>query len=84
MIWVAAWKVNKKNHYIGSKEDLDKKKHIMFIHKGYRINFDSPKMIISSLFIIHNEFVNIWTHLLGSIFCLIFGLYLVLSLEKNA
>ena len=56
----------------------------MFIHKGYRINFDSPKMIISSLFIIHNEFVNIWTHLLGSIFCLIFGLYLVLSLEKNA
>lgn len=36
-----------------------------FIHKGYRINFSSTKRIFKSLFMIHNESVNVWTHLLG-------------------
>lgn len=32
------------------------------ITHGYRINFDSPKKIFKSLFMVHNESVNIWSH----------------------
>lgn len=37
-----------------------------FIHSGYRINFNSSKHVLKSLFMIHNESVNIWSHLLGA------------------
>jgi hypothetical protein len=48
----------------------------LHIIKGYRIGFDSPSKILRSLFMIHNESVNIWTHFLPAIliFCLIFYL----------
>jgi hypothetical protein len=41
---------------------------------GYRINFNTMKRIFSTIFMIHNETVNIWTHLIGVLFfiCLIF------------
>ena len=39
-----------------------------YIKKGYRINCNSIYKSIKSLFIIHNESINIWSHLLGSIF----------------
>ena len=32
---------------------------------GYRIHFNTPKLCISSIFKLHNETVNIWTHLLA-------------------
>ena len=35
---------------------------------GYRLNFKSPKRLLRSLFMKHNELLNIWTHLIGSIF----------------
>lgn len=38
------------------------------IRTGYRINFDSYWKLTKSLFMIHNETVNVWTHLLGMIF----------------
>ena len=34
---------------------------------GYRLNFKSPKRLLRSLFMKHNELLNIWTHLIGSI-----------------
>ena len=34
------------------------------IHRGYRVNFHSKKQLLKSLFMVHNESVNIWTHLL--------------------
>mmetsp|Transcript_26001 Transcript_26001/g.46012 ORF Transcript_26001/g.46012 Transcript_26001/m.46012 type:complete len:377 (-) Transcript_26001:6656-7786(-) len=36
-----------------------------YIKTGYRINFSTSKRIFSSLFMVHNESVNVWTHLLG-------------------
>lgn len=38
------------------------------ITDGYRINFNTPTRIIKSLFMIHNESVNIWSHCLPAIF----------------
>lgn len=35
------------------------------ITRGYRINFNSYRKIFKSLFMIHNETINVWTHLLG-------------------
>lgn len=42
-------------HYL---KDNDK------IHTGYRINFNSKRQLFKSLFMLHNESVNIWSHLL--------------------
>jgi adiponectin receptor len=38
---------------------------------GYRINFINYKDIFDSLFMIHNQTVNIWSHLIGAILVLI-------------
>lgn len=56
------------------KEAPDYAKDNEHIIEGYRIGFESPKTTIKSLFMIHNETVNIWTHLVGFIivFFLIF------------
>ena len=42
------------------------------ITDGYRINFNTPRRIIRSLFMIHNESVNIWSHFIPAIFILAF------------
>ena len=39
-----------------------------YIKNGYRINCDSLWKCLKSLFVIHNESINIWSHLLGSVF----------------
>jgi len=41
-----------------------------WILNGYRINYDSWKETLKSLFQIHNETINIWTHLIGFFVCL--------------
>jgi hypothetical protein len=50
-------------HYLRDNE------HII---EGYRIGFDSPRKVIKSLFMVHNETVNIWTHLIGAVIVLFF------------
>ena len=36
-----------------------------FILRGYRIGFNTKAKIIKSLFMLHNESVNVWSHLFG-------------------
>ena len=36
-----------------------------YIQNGYRINFNSHGEIWKSLFMLHNESVNVWSHLIG-------------------
>lgn len=36
-----------------------------FIQYGYRINFNTKKRICKSLFMLHNETINVWSHLIG-------------------
>lgn len=52
-----------------------------FIKSGYRMNFDSTKKIMRSLFMFHNESFNVWSHLIGVLlFVLLLG-YTVIWLE---
>lgn len=36
-----------------------------YIQRGYRINFNSKRKLLKSLFMLHNESVNVWSHLIG-------------------
>ena len=45
------------------------------ILSGYRINFNTMRRILSTVFMIHNETVNIWTHLIGVTFFICLILY---------
>ena len=40
----------------------------VYLHRGYRKNFQHIKDILKSTFMAHNELMNIWTHLLGALF----------------
>lgn len=41
-----------------------------YIHNGYRKNFNSTFRVLKSMFMWHNETVNIWTHFIGAFFFL--------------
>ena len=72
------------NHKIGTIDEAhDYMKHNNFIIRGYRINFDSGKKIIRSLFMLHNESVNVWTHLIGSLIILILLIYTASFINYN-
>ncbi len=47
------------------------------ITHGYRIGFDSPRKIFRSLFMVHNESVNIWTHFLPALILICFTIYML-------
>jgi len=36
-----------------------------YIKRGYRIGFNTKTKIMKSLFMLHNETVNVWSHFLG-------------------
>ncbi len=46
-----------------------------YIRKGYLVNCDSMKKVTKSLFMIHNETVNVWSHLLGAILIIVLVVY---------
>jgi adiponectin receptor len=54
-----------------------------FIKNGYRINFSSICNVFKSLFILHNESVNIWSHLLGTLMVIALILYTGIVIEPN-
>jgi predicted membrane channel-forming protein YqfA (hemolysin III family) len=52
-----------------------------YILSGYRIYFNSTRHILRSLFMLHNESANVWSHLIGvMLFCVLLG-YTALSLD---
>lgn len=55
--------------YLGTLHDLDDSHEYhadnKYIIRGYRIHFNTFKRVMRSLFMVHNETVNIWTHLVG-------------------
>ena len=63
--------------YIGPYEEAPYfNKSIIYIRTGYRINYHTPKLVFLSLFKIHNETFNIWSHLFG-VFLYIYFAYLI-------
>ena len=64
--------LNSVKPHIGVKEEANSYMVTnRWILNGYRINYDSWKETFKSLFQVHNETINIWTHLLGFFVCLI-------------
>ena len=53
---------------------------VTYVSTGYRINFNSRLLCLGSLFRIHNETVNIWTHLIGCLIGFILCLYIAIAL----
>lgn len=53
------------------------------ITHGYRINFDNPKKILKSLFMLHNESVNIWSHFLPAILIIILIISFALMIDAE-
>ena len=54
-----------------------------FILHGYRINFNTKMKIFKSLFMLHNETVNVWSHLLGVFAIFAYFLYTVSSVYDS-
>ena len=73
-----------KPYFIGTYEEADEYMlHNNYIMTGYRINFDSYGKIIRSLFMIHNETINIWTHLIGGLIFLYLVKHTFISQEPS-
>lgn len=54
-----------------------------FIKRGYRINCNTIPKVLKSLFMLHNETINIWTHLLGLILAIGFIIYTAIFVIKS-
>lgn len=48
-----------------------------FILRGYRLYHDSYRLSISSLFTVHNESVNVWSHFIGAKIFIVMIVFLV-------
>jgi hypothetical protein len=46
-----------------------------YIRHGYRINFNTTRKVFRSLFMLHNESVNIWSHLIGAVLIILVIIY---------
>jgi len=56
---------------------------VPFIHSGYRVGY-TAKACLKSLFQIHNETVNVWSHLIGGLFLLYLSTQLVFLYDTVA
>ncbi len=52
------------------------------ITQGYRLNHKSPFQIVRSLFVLHNETINIWSHLIGAIIVFSFIVCFFVIIDK--
>jgi hypothetical protein len=63
--------------YIGNWDDApDFMQDNEYIKRGYRINFNTIGRVLKSLFKLHNETTNIWSHLLAAILFTSFTVYI--------
>jgi adiponectin receptor len=60
-VWEAGWRVVHHHHLPDWLQDNS------FLHKGHRMPTNSFRECFKSIFRIHTETGNIWTHLLGKI-----------------
>ena len=61
-------------YFIGGIEQASAYMQDQYIRSGYRINFTRKRAVMKSLFMKHNETINVWTHLVGV--CLVLGFIL--------
>jgi len=74
---------DKLKEYVGRSEESPAfLNYNQYVHTGYRINFNNKRKVIKSLFMRHNELVNIWTHLGGAI--ILMGIVIFLSFSVHS
>ena len=69
--------------YIGDVEDCEEYHKNAFIESGYRINVTNFKIAFKSLFQVHNELINTWSHLIGCLIALIIGFFFILKFDQG-
>jgi hypothetical protein len=68
--------------FIGTYDDAPTfSKDNQHIFSGYRINYDTPKKIFKTLFMVHNESVNIWSHLFAALIVLAVIVYAIVYIN---
>jgi hypothetical protein len=55
-----------------------------YILRGYRIGFNTKEKILKSFFMLHNETVNVWSHMLGVVAFICLFLWTVSSIYASA
>jgi len=76
--------IDSKNPTIGKiHQALEYQRDNEYIHHGYRINFTKTTNILKSLFMLHNEFVNVWVHLLGVTFVIFLIIYTTIYINQH-
>lgn len=76
--------VDKAQPYIGKWEDAHEfTRDNEYVKKGYRVNFNSVKRILRSLFMIHNESMNVWSHLCGVLLFITFVAYIAVWISPS-
>ena len=54
-----------------------------YINTGFRVNFNTPEKATNSMFKIHNETTNIWSHLVGALFFAWIAVYMTIFFMPN-
>lgn len=73
----------KKGIVIGTFEDIPKAlEPDEYIRSGYRVNCNSFSSSLKSLFLLHNETINIWSHLLGTLASIGLFIYTVIFITN--
>lgn len=68
------------NRFVAPEYVLDSEEII----NGYRINFTTHRDVFRSMFLVHNETVNIWTHYCGFLLFAWVAYYLVINVAPNS
>ena len=53
------------------------------IKTGYRIGYNTNRLAFKSLFQIHNETGNVWSHLLGALLFVAMGFYVTMFMRQS-
>lgn len=53
-----------------------------FIKSRYRLDYETNCEVLSTAFKCHNETVNVWTHLIGSMIMFILALFILIDYEN--
>ena len=73
--------------YIGNFDDPNMDEFIRdneHLKTGYRINFHTYEECARSLFMVHNETVNVWSHLIGSLIFIGMVFYVLVYLPPTS
>ena len=73
--------------YIGDYDDPNLEEYVKdnpYLRTGFRICFHSYYDCVRSLFMIHNETMNVWSHLIGCLIFVCIAFYVLIFLKPTS